>query len=208
MLQDCLVKNEFVSAQFNHQAVIIKRLYGVKIMNIMLKGLSSVLMAAISASVYAHGGFTGTLGTSTTATDIRLFKCAMQTGIDRAQAAVWDTAGTSATPPNITIQTATAPVQADSATACNGATWSAAVTSPGEAGGGGGWSAFTADISVVSQGYYCIKITKDTASANSDDYQLDTHCGKPPSGGNPAYFGHKASTKGISGTPAGYNQDQ
>jgi hypothetical protein len=173
-------------------------------MNTILKGLSSVLMAAISASVYAHGGATGDLGTSTTATDIVLFKCSSQAGIDRAQAAVWDTAGTNATPPNITIQTAKAPVQADSATACNGATWSAAVTSPGEAGAGGGWSAFTPDITVTTSGYYCIKITKDSASANSDDYQLDTHCGKPPSGGNPAYFGHKASIKATNY----YNQNQ
>ena len=103
-----------------------------------------------------------------------------------------------ATPPNINVQIA----NANSTTTCASATgWTAVKTTTGE----GTWSPFTADITVNQtspNNYYCIKVTKATASANADDYQLNHHCGKPASGGNPAYFGHQASTF-IS-----YTQDQ
>lgn len=167
-------------------------------MNIKLTGLAASLVAVMSIPAYAHTGFKGNLGTSTTATDIILFKCSTQVGIDRAQASVRDEVPVVATPPNIRVQIA----NANSTTNCNNASgWTPVQTTTGE----GTWSPFTADITVNQtspNNYYCIKVSKDTLTANSDDYQLNHHCGIPASGGNPAYFGHQASTF-IS-----YTQDQ
>lgn len=141
-------------------------------MYIKLTTLAALLGVLISTSAYAHTGFKGTLGTSTTATDIILFKCSTQVGITVASTAVRDETAVSATPPNISAQIG----KANSTTTCTGATgWTAVKTTTGE----GTWSPRTSNITVNQtspNNYYCIKVTKATASANADDYQLNHHC--------------------------------
>jgi hypothetical protein len=134
--------------------------------------LAALLAAFMSTSAYAHNDFSGTLGTSTTATDIILFKCSTQVGITVASTTVMDDTNTTATPPAISAQIG----NANSTTTCTGATnWTAVKTTPGE----GAWSGRTTDITVSQTSpanYYCIKVTKATASANADDYRLNHHC--------------------------------
>lgn len=151
--------------------------------------LAALLVAVMSTSVYAHGTFSEDLGGTAGATDIILFKCSAQAGIDRAQASVRDVNPANATP-NLNIQIA----NATSTTTCpasGGAGWTAIKTTTGE----GSWSPFTADITVNQtspNNYYCAKVTKTGAAA--ENYSLDHHCGKPAIPPNPAYFGHQAST--------------
>lgn len=138
--------------------------------------LAALLTAALmSASAYAHDDFAGTLGTSTTATDIILFKCSTQVGITVASTTVRDDnplGGFNNTPPNISVQIG----NANSTSTCTGATgWTAVKTTTGE----GTWSPRTTDITVSQTSpanYYCIKVTKATATANQDDYRLNHHC--------------------------------
>lgn len=159
-------------------------------MFIKLTSLVALLAAVMPTSAYSHGNLTEDLGGTAGATDIILFKCSAQVGIDRAQASVRDVNPANATP-NLNVQIANA-ASADPVTGCNGVTYSAVKTTTGE----GTWSPFTADITVSANSYYCVKVTKTGAAA--ENYTVDHHCGIPanPAAVPPtaAYFGHQAST--------------
>ncbi|NOU22743.1 MAG: hypothetical protein HOO93_13355 [Methyloglobulus sp.] len=141
-------------------------------MKIILTVMVAALVATISTSAYAFPSIVGSLGTSTTATDIILFKCSTQAGITVATTTVRDYTSITATPPNISVQIG----NANSTMTCTGATgWTALKTTTGE----GTWSPRTTymPVSQISPAnYYCIKVTKATASTNRDDYQLNHQC--------------------------------
>lgn len=140
-------------------------------MKIILTVMVASLITATSTSAYAFQ-FLGSLGTSTTATDIMLFKCSTQSGITVASTTVMDNTTINSTPPNINVQIG----NANSTTTCAGATgWAAVKTTSGE----GTWSPKTASITVSQTSpanYYCIKVTKATATAKADDYRLNHRC--------------------------------
>lgn len=142
---------------------------------IKITALAAFLASVLSPLAYAGWpNFDGTLGNSTTATDIILFKCSLQAGITVSSTTVRDSTNISATPPNIRAQIA----KATSATTCpasGAAGWTPVVTTSGE----GIWAPRSAYISVNQtppNNYYCIKVTKATATANADDYSLNHHC--------------------------------
>lgn len=141
-------------------------------MKIKLTVLVTVFLVAVSSLAYSFDSINGTLGTTPTATDIILFKCSTQPGITVASAAVRDYDVIFATPPNISVQIG----NANSTTTCTGATdWTTVKTTIGE----NSWSPRTRDITVSQtspSNYYCIKVTKATATAIVDDYQLNHQC--------------------------------
>ncbi|NOS73332.1 MAG: hypothetical protein HOP36_02080 [Methyloglobulus sp.] len=127
----------------------------------------------ISSAVHAQISITGTLGITTAATDIALFKCSPQQGITVASTHVKDNTPINAIP-NINVQIA----KSTSTTTCpavNATSWTPVKTTTGE----GTWSLRTATIPVSQtppNNYYCIKITKATAIAVIDDYSLNHAC--------------------------------
>ena len=167
-------------------------------MKIKLITMAALLAALMLTTAHAAIEFYGKLGALTTATDIILWKCSPQPSITVAHAAVRDDVPIVATPPNIRIQVA----KATSATTCPASGdvgWTAAQTTSGE----GTWSPFTANISVSQtppNNYYCIKVTKATASTNADDYRVIHRCGI-----NPTYPGPIVN---FQSTFHRYTQDQ
>ncbi len=141
-----------------------------------------------------HGGFTGSLGSTATATDIIRFKCGTQAGINQAVAKVKDTGTTGAKP---VVQVQVAPWNGST---CNTGVFNTAkpdgTTATGDADAT--FSALTGAVSAVSGGTYCAKVSKTPGHQNnqslpdsaafSETYELDHHCEQA---GNPT---HPAST--------------
>lgn len=172
-----------------------------------ITGIVTFLIAAISSSVYAHNNFNGTLGTSTTARDVILFKCSTQAGITVASVSAQDRSVINSASQKIKVQIA----KATSSSTCPAYTSPSApsdLASPWTAGkvtgtDGGTWSTRTyISVSQTSpNNYYCIAVTKDVASSAQEDYSLNHHC-EIFAGDNT----HQASTS--SPAPLGYIQNQ
>ncbi|MEQ1560008.1 MAG: hypothetical protein ABL933_13850 [Methyloglobulus sp.] len=154
-------------------------------MSFKIINIATLLLAVASSSVYAHNNLLGTLGTSTTARDVILFKCSAQPGITVGSVSAQDGATINAAA-KIKVQIAKAtgttavaascPAFASPAAPTNlAAPWTAGQTTGNDSGA---WSTRTyISVSQVSpNNYYCIAVSKDAAVAGTEDYSLNHHC--------------------------------
>ncbi|MDD2724321.1 MAG: hypothetical protein PHH59_09910 [Methylovulum sp.] len=169
--------------------------------------LAALVTALLSTTAYAHNNFAGTLGVSTTARDVILFKCSGQVGITVGSVSAQDGPTVNAAA-KIKVQIAkatsssTCPAFASPAAPADltAAGWTAGQLTGNDSGA---WSTRTnISVSQVSpNNYYCIAVTKDVANNAVEDYSLNQHC--EVYSGDPT---HQAST--FSPAPLGYLQDQ
>lgn len=149
-------------------------------------GLAALVAAILSTSAYAHNNFAGTLGTSTTARDVILFKCSAQAGITVGSVSAQDGSVINAAA-KIKVQIAKATGTTAVAASCpnfaspaapadlTAAGWTAGQTTGNDSGA---WSTRTyISVSQVSpNNYYCIAVSKDAAVGGTEDYSLNHHC--------------------------------